>query len=174
METFRVVLTGSESTGKTTLARELAGHYGIVTCGEFVREYLDRRGGVLDAGDVEPIARGQIALEDAHVRTAAGLVIHDTDLISTVAYARHYYGGCPEWIVEAARARRAALYLLMDIDVPWIPDAQRDRGHLREEIHALFVATLAELGAESVVVRGTWEERRRRAIDAIEALYAAR
>ena len=169
METFRIVVTGSESTGKSTLARELAEHFGCAACGEFVREYLDRRGGVLDAGDVEPIARGQMALEDAHGTSR----IFDTDLISTVVYARHYYGHCPEWIVEAARARRAGLYLLLDIDVPWVADAQRDRPHLREEIHAVFVQTLEEFGAEYVTIRGTWEERRRRAIEAIER-YAAR
>jgi nicotinamide riboside kinase len=94
-------------------------------------------------------------------------------LISTVVYARHYYGHCPEWIVEAARARRAGLYLLLDIDVPWVPDAQRDMPHLRDEIHALFVRTLEEFGADTVTIRGTWEERRRRAIEAIER-YAAR
>jgi len=168
METFRVVVTGSESTGKSTLAQELAEHYGTVVSGEFVREYLDRRGGVLDASDVEPIARGQIAIEDAHRGH-----IFDTDLISTVVYARHYYGHCPDWIVEAARARRAGLYLLLDVDVPWVPDAQRDRAHLRDEIHTLFVQTLEELGAGYVTIRGTWEERRRRAIEAIER-YAAR
>src|SRR6266700_2123986 len=114
---FRVVVTGSESTGKSTLALELAEHYGTVVCGEFVRDYLDRRGGVLDASDVEPIARGQIALEDAH----EGLIF-DTDLISTVVYARHYYDFCPDWIAAAARARSAGLYLLLDVDVPWVPD----------------------------------------------------
>ena len=164
----RIVLTGSESTGKSTLAQELAAHYGTVVCGEFVRGYLDRRGGVLDAGDVEPIARGQLALQDAHEG-----FLFDTDLISTVVYARHYYDFCPGWIVEAARARRADLYLLLDVDVPWVPDPQRDRPHLREAIHELFVRTLEELGADYVTIRGTWEERKRKAIEAIDR-YAAR
>ena len=96
------------------------------------------------------------------------LVIHDTDLRSTVLYARHYYGSCPEWIELAAEDRRADLYLLLDIDVPWTPDVQRDRGDRREEMDALF----AEGFAGAVVIRGTWDERRRRAIEAIDAVLA--
>ena len=167
--TTRIVLTGSESTGKTTLARELAAHYGATWCGEYVRDYLAVKGS-LDSADVEPIALGQLALQNA---ANGPLVIHDTDLLSTVVYARHYYGDVAEWIVRAARARRPALYLLMDIDVPWVADPQRDRGHMRETMHALFRDALEELGAPYVVVSGDWETRRRRAIAAVDALRAA-
>jgi NadR type nicotinamide-nucleotide adenylyltransferase len=165
---IRVVVTGSESTGKTELARALAAHYETVWSGEYVREYMDAKGAALDAADVEAIARGQIAAEEEAVARAARLVIHDTDLLSTVLYARHYYGGCPDWIERAAGERRADLYLLLDIDVAWAPDAQRDRGDRREEMHALF----AEGIPGAVVIRGTWEERRLRAIEAIDAFLA--
>ena len=87
---------------------------------EFAREYALRVARELTVDDVEPIARGQIALEDAAGETPAlqgSLLILDTDLISTVVYARHYYGQCPEWIESAAATRKADLYLLTDIDV---------------------------------------------------------
>ncbi len=165
---IRVVVTGSESTGKTELARSLAAHYGTAWAAEYVRDYMDAKGAPLDASDVEPIARGQMAREDEAVSRARRLVILDTDLLSTVLYARHYYGSVPEWIAEAGEARRADLYLLLDIDVPWTPDAQRDRGEQREEMHALF----CELFPRAVIIRGSWEERRARAIEAIDALLA--
>jgi NadR type nicotinamide-nucleotide adenylyltransferase len=165
---IRVVVIGSESTGKSVLARALAAHYGTAWSAEYVREYLDAKGAPLTADDVEPIARGQIAAEDAAAARAERVVIHDTDLASTAIYARHYYGAVPEWIERAARDRRADLYLLLDIDVPWMADPQRDRGERREEMHALFVAGLAE--ARAVVIRGGWEERRQRAIEAIDQL----
>ena len=121
-----VTVTGSECTGKTTLARDLARHFGAVWVPEFARDYLDEQTGTtglpLDASDVEPIARGQIAAEDRGRAAASGLVILDTDLVSTTVYARHYYGACPPWIDQAARDRRADLYLLCDIDVPWVAD----------------------------------------------------
>jgi HTH-type transcriptional regulator, transcriptional repressor of NAD biosynthesis genes len=168
---LRVVVTGSESTGKTTLAGELAAHYGTVSAPEFAREYLDRKGSPLDDSDVEPIARGQIAGEDEAALRASGLLVLDTDLVSTVVYSRYYYGRCPEWIAEAARRRLAPLYLLLCPDVPWVPDGeQRDRPAAREELHRLFRYALEAFGANYVEIRGSWPERRLAAIASIDAL----
>src|SRR5439155_26487833 len=79
----RVVLIGSESTGKTTLARRLAEHYGVEWIPEFVREYTVAKNGALDFSDHGAIARGQMALEDEHITRAtsrhARLLIQDTD-----------------------------------------------------------------------------------------------
>lgn len=167
MKPLRVVITGSESTGKTTLAAELAEHYGTVWCPEFSRQYALCKNN-LDASDVEAIASGQIASEDAHASRGKRVIIQDTDLVSTVVYARHYYETCPRWIADASKTRRADLYLLMDIDVPWIPDPARDRGHMRKEMHLLFVTALVELRSPFVVISGNWEERRKRAVKAID------
>jgi NadR type nicotinamide-nucleotide adenylyltransferase len=157
------VVTGSESTGKTTLAADLARHFGGMFVPEYARRYadtkLDSTGIPLDASDVEPIASGQIALHDRAFRNATRLLVLDTDLVSTVVYARHYYGDCPPWIEQAAAERRGDLYLLCDIDVPWVPGRHRDRPHAREEIHAMFVTAVDALGIPVVVVRGSWEER---------------
>src|SRR3954468_20908711 len=60
----RVVLIGSESTGKTTLAEHLARHYAVSWVPEFVRDYAANKGSLLEASDVEAIARGQVARED--------------------------------------------------------------------------------------------------------------
>ena len=167
----RVVVTGSESTGKTMLAARLAAHYGTAWSPEFAREYaLARRS--LDAGDVEPIARGQMAGEDEAARRARGVLILDTDLLSTALYAAHYYGACPQWIADAARERRPDLYLLLAIDVPWEPGPARDRGHLREEMHALFADAVRATGVPYVEITGDWDARFRRAVEAIDALLA--
>ena len=170
----RVVLTGSESTGKTRLAPRLAGHFGTVWTTEFAREHLHRkqreRGEPLDAGDIEPIARGQLELEDRQARKANRLLVLDTDLVSTIVYARHYYGSCPAWIERAARDRLAPLYLLLRPDVPWIADPQRDRGDRRDEMHALFRDTLAGLGATVVEIGGDWQARFQRSVAAVEPL----
>ena len=170
----RVVVTGSECTGKTTLAGDLARQFGTVCVAEYAREYLDRKvattGLPLDERDVEPIARGQIAAEDRGAATAKGLLVLDTDLVSTTVYARHYYGACPAWIDQAARDRRGDLYLLCDIDVPWVADSVRDRPHHREHIHALFVEALNPLGAPYVLIRGSWAARLTTAVAAVSEL----
>jgi len=166
----RVVVSGSESTGKTMLARNLAQRYQTVWVPESVRGYLDTKPSPLDASDIGPIAKGQLASEEAISRGANRVVILDTDLLSTEIYATHYYGHCPDWIRVAAGEKSADLYLLCDIDVPWVPDPQRDRPHLREHIHELFRTRLAASGRPVVMLSGSWEERFRTACAAIEEM----
>ena len=171
----RVVLTGSESTGKTTLAERLARHYGVLWVPEFVRDYAAAKGSPLDASDVDAIARGQVAREDEYQSRAAArserLLIGDTDLLSTAVYAAHYYGRVPDWVTMAARQRRPDLYLLLDIDLPWAPDPQRDRGHMRPEMHALFRASVEASGAPFVVISGDDAARFKAARIAIDSLF---
>ena len=148
----RVCLIGPECTGKTTLAEELAAHFGAPWVPEFAREYAERVARELTAADVEPIARGELALLDAAPNE--GLVILDTDLISTVVYARHYYGSCPEWIEREAQKRKSDLYLLLDIDLPWVPDSLRDSAAPRESLYAEFAQTLKDYEANVVTITG--------------------
>jgi len=164
----RIVVTGSESTGKTTLARMLADRYGTVATPEFSREYADARKVPLDRHDVEAIAVGQIATEDRWMRRAQrGLVFLDTDLFSTVVYGPHYYGSLQPWIERVALERRGDLYLLLDIDVPWVHDPIRDRGEQRAEVHALFRGMLERYGLPYVTISGDWGERFQRALGAV-------
>ena len=96
---IRIVVTGSEITGKTTVAHQLGRHYDAPVSEEFVRTYTAGVGtpGFKDHG---PIARGQMASEDAAIARASKLVVLDTDLVSTVVYCEHYFGHAPEWIAE--------------------------------------------------------------------------
>ncbi len=158
----RVCLIGPECTGKTTLAERLADYFNAPWVPEFAREYTQRVARPLTVDDVEPIARGERALVDA----VPGPVILDTDLISTVVYSRHYYGACPEWIEAAARSRKADLYLLTNIDVPFLADDLRDSAAPRESLYTQFAETLAEFDANVVCITGNWEERFTAAIQA--------
>jgi len=152
----RICLTGPESTGKSELAQRLSRELQIAWVPEFAREYAEARANQLSAEDVEPIARGQIEL----MERAPMAAILDTDLLSTVVYARHYYGACPPWIEDEARRRRADLYLLLDTDVEWQADAARDAGgEVREDLFDAFRAALDEFETRWEIVSGDWEER---------------
>jgi nicotinamide riboside kinase len=134
---------------------------------------MAKEGHRITFADHGPIARGQMALEDQHIdiaRSRNGIVVQDTDLLSTVVYCDHYFGACPAWIAELARERRPDLYLLCGIDVPWIADGIRDRGHMREEMHDLFRTAVRESGAPWTPVEGTWSSRWDIATKAVEDL----
>jgi NadR type nicotinamide-nucleotide adenylyltransferase len=170
MRVVRVVLTGSECTGKSTLAAALADHYRVAFVPEFVREFAEQLGRPIDFSDHGPIAHGQMALEDEYRARTQGLIIQDTDLLSTVVYCRHYFGSCPAWIEQTARERRPDLYLLCERDIPWIADGVRDRGHARVEMQSLFERAVAESGVRSVRIEGDRGTRLATAIDAIDRL----
>lgn len=167
---IRVVLTGSESTGKTTLAGRIAEYYSSEFVPEFVRRYVAEKGAAPSFEDHGPITRGQMALEDQYRARAGALLVQDTDLLSTVVYCNHYFGRCPEWIETTARERRPDLYLLCEIDLPWLADGVRDRGERREEMQQLFRDAVIASGVPFATITGVGDERLQRAVDVIDEL----
>lgn len=170
----RVVLTGPECSGKTTLAALLAARFDAPWVPEASRRFVETTPGELSAATVEPIARLAMRLEDEAQRDAPPLLFRDTDLVSTVVYARHYYGSCPAWIESEARVRRADLYLLGSPDLPWTPDGVRDRPLQREELFREFARALQEIGAPVVVLRGEGAARSAQAERAVLELLGER
>lgn len=176
----RIVAIGSESTGKTDLVEWLGRELVLPWSAEYAREYALARGGsaALRAADVDPIARGQLALEARAIAAAADrpepLVLHDTDLLSTAVYATAYYGDAvlPRWLHEALAVRAPALYLLCDIDVAWHADPVRDDAADRAAMQRRFVDALEARGAAYVTIRGSEAVRRSLAREAIARLVA--
>jgi nicotinamide riboside kinase len=160
-------VTGPESTGKTTLARQLAECAHTEWVPEASRVYAERVRRPLELSDVAPIAREHITLAETGEALARGRargdqtrsLVLDTDLVSTVVYSRHYYAAVPRWVERAERARRADLYLLCDVDVPWVPDGVRDRPTDREQMFTRFHAALRRRRANLVIIRGGWDTR---------------
>jgi NadR type nicotinamide-nucleotide adenylyltransferase len=169
--TWRVVVTGSECTGKTTLARRLAAELRVPWVAEAARQYAERHGGALSAADVEPIA---VATRDALAAATAlapAVLVADTDLLSTVVYARAYYGACPAWVEAECRSQLADLYLLCLPDLRWEPDGVRDRpaDGDRRAMHDAFASTLRDFGARVAPVAGAGDERTTHALQAVRA-----
>ena len=175
----RVVVFGTESTGKTTLAQRLAAHFEEPWAEEFVREFWELRGGEITGEDLGTIALGQIANEDLAVASARRVVFFDTDLITCTLWDDVLFpGACPPWVrVEAEeRARGVALWLLCDTDVPFEPDPQRSFPDAagRARGRALWRDALAKRGLLWVEISGGWEERERMAFAAVEGLLGRR
>ncbi len=166
----RVVVMGPESTGKTTLARDLARHFGTVWLPEYLRIWLDAKGAACEPADLPAVVAGHRASEEALARFASRVLFCDTDPLMTLVYSRFYYGVVPAWLETAATARRADAYLLLDEDVPWVPDAQRDMPLRRGEIRDLCRAELERRGLPWTLVRGAWPERFAMARGVVEGL----
>ncbi|MBI5768536.1 MAG: AAA family ATPase [Verrucomicrobia bacterium] len=176
-EPRRVAVFGTESTGKTTLARALAAHFGEPGAEEFVREFWDLRDGKITAEDLGTIALGQMANEDRAIAEARRVVFFDTELITCTLWDDWLFPGkCPAWVRAEAgeRARRVALWLLCDTDVPWVIDPQRSfhDEENRARGRRLWREALVDRGLPFVEIRGDWAARERTAIAAVEAMLA--
>lgn len=170
----RIVIFGTESTGKTTLARKLAGHFGEPWSAEFVREFWDLKDGKILAGDLGTIALGQMANEDQAVARAERAAFFDTDLLTCTIWDDLLFPGeCPMWVRTEAesRARAVSLFLLCDTDVPFTPDPQRcfpdEAGRARGRI--VWREALEKRGLPFVEIRGEWPAREAAAFAAVEA-----
>jgi NadR type nicotinamide-nucleotide adenylyltransferase len=166
----RVSVFGPESTGKSTLAARLAERYQTTLVREYARAYLEARQGHLEERDLLPIARGQIASEEALVPGCNRVLICDTDPLLTTVWSHTLHGACDPWITERARQRRYDLTLLTDVDVPWVPDPVRYLPDDRRPFFDRCEEALKQAGRPYLILRGPWDERFARACDAIDAL----
>jgi NadR type nicotinamide-nucleotide adenylyltransferase len=168
----RVCVFGPESTGKTTLARRLAGHFGTAWVPEYARTLLEAQAGRLEPADLPCIVRGQVASEEALARNARKVLVCDTDPLTTLIWSEVLYGACDPLVREQAEKRTYDLYLLLDVDVPWSGDVAR---YLPDDRRAFFERCRHKLerrGRRYIHLRGSWDERWRRAVEAVEGLLA--
>ncbi len=174
---IKVVLFGPESTGKTTLSRQLARHYNTVWAPEYAREYLqdkwntERR--TCEKKDLIPIAEGQMHLENSLAKKADKVLICDTDLLETKVYSEEYYGGFVDAkLDEAALKNSYDIYFLTYIDTPWEEDDLRDRPELREEMFNAFKNSLEKNNKPYILLKGDKETRLKKAISVIDNLIS--
>jgi NadR type nicotinamide-nucleotide adenylyltransferase len=166
----RVVVFGPESTGKSTLARDLARHYDTAWVSEYARGYLDNKRARYEQDDFPLFVAGQHAAEEALARQANRVLFCDTDALTTVIFHRLFYGMAPDCLVAAADSRRYDLYLVLDVDVPWVDDGQRDPPGNREALRDRYLSELAARGRPAVLIRGSWPERFAAACRAVDEL----
>ena len=145
---IKIAMFGPESTGKTTLAIQLADHYKTAWVPEFARDYLqekwDRSALICDVDDMLPIAYGQTKLENHGLAITNKYLFCDTNLLVTKVFSEVYYNYCDPLLDKAAQEHEYDLFFLTDIDVPWEKDDLRDRAEGRDAVFGVFKKSLVD------------------------------
>lgn len=175
---IKIALFGPESTGKTTLAKQLADYYETEWVPEFARDYLQEKWEenqhICVADDMLPIAYGQTALENEKLANANKYLFCDTNLMVTKVFSEMYYGFCDPLLNEAALKHEYDLFFLTDIDVPWEKDDIRDTPEGRETVFSVFKQTLIDTKKPFITLSGDKETRLAKAIAIIGELTLAK
>ena len=198
----KIVIIGPESTGKSTLSELLAKHYNTEWCREYAREYLLTNGTDYTFDDLLEIAKGQVALEDKHTlstvnrlpstdieaksivndprltesgqRSTASspLLFIDTDMYVMKVWCEYVFGKCHDYIYEQIAQRKYDLYLLCNIDLPWVQDELREYPDEapRKELYAIYKNIMENQSVPWVDISGNYEERLQNAIEAVDGI----
>jgi len=164
----KILITGPESTGKSQLTQALAKHYNCGYVMEYARDYI----GALDRdymeSDLLVMAQKQIELEKQQMQMADGFLFCDTALTVFDIWSQEKYGKTHPWIKQEIAEIEYDLYLLCDIDLPWVEDPQRENPHDRDRLLSLYQQSFKEREIEYFMVRGTGASRLKNAIEIIK------
>jgi NadR type nicotinamide-nucleotide adenylyltransferase len=167
----RVVLTGPECTGKTTLTNQLARHFNAPFVPEYARHYiagLDRR---YDYHDVLHIAKKQLRQHNDFYLKNHTLVFFDTYLIITKVWMDVVFKHHPAWIDVELSSNTIDLYLLCNTDIAWIADPVRENGgEMRGKLFEIYKNELNRFRCNYEIISGAGIHRLRQAVKAVDKL----
>ena len=175
----KIVVIGPESTGKSTLCEQLAAHYKTDWVREYAREYLLTNGKEYTYDSLLDIAKGQVEKEELTVdswQLRAGEeqlpIFIDTDMYVMKVWSEFVFQKCNNWILNRIVERKYDLYLLCNIDLPWVKDELREYPDLvsREKLYHYYKESMIEQNVPWVGISGSYEERLQKAISAVDAL----
>lgn len=170
---MRIVITGAESSGKSTLTQQLGGRFGLPTALEYARFYLEEHGPEYDLNLLNEMARLHLIYQREHVPPSAALGLFDTDLINYKIWAEEVFGTCPEEIIREVQQETSHLYLLCAPDLPWEPDPLRENPADRERLFQRHLSEIQNLGRPYKIIRGLGDERLANAEAALRKLLNA-
>jgi len=163
---LKIIVTGPESSGKTTLSKALSKHYNLPFTKEFAREYLTDLGKNYLQEDLLEIAKGQLENEQL-ITNNQQISLHDTDLITLKIWSDYKYDNCNNWILEQIEKQKVEnrFYLLCKPDLKWDYDPLRENPTNRNELLEIYKQELENLGHKFLIIKG--EDRNEQAIESL-------
>lgn len=176
----KIVIIGPESTGKSTLCTKLADHYNTSWVKEYAREYLINNGTNYTFDNLLEVAAGQLKNEDAGIQQLSvhqnkpsnDLLFIDTDMYVMKVWCEFVFEKCHHWILNQIVERKYDLYLLCNIDAPWVKDELREYPDVvtRKKLYHHYKDIMINQKVPWIDIRGNYEERLQKAIVAVDAL----
>lgn len=165
---IRIAITGPESTGKTTLAKQLAEIYNGQYIPEYAREYIEKLPHHYSFEDIETIAKAQVEQYRATEKSSERIFFFDTWLIITKVWFSWVFGKTPFWLEDQILNCPIDLFLLCRPDLPWEADAVRENGgENREKLFEQYRRELNHYGFNFVEIGGAGDDRLTNSIAAI-------
>jgi HTH-type transcriptional repressor of NAD biosynthesis genes len=167
----KVVILGTESTGKTTLTDKLSRHFQSSAVLEAGREIIadSRSFSMEDLQQTAVVHAERIA--DASVGKSPLLII-DTDIHITLSYAQYTFDELPTVDEVIYRRNKADLYLYLNNDVEYVQDGTRLSEKDRNALDHYHRATLKRFNIRYEEITGNWDERFKKSVALIEHLIS--
>jgi len=159
----KVVILGTESTGKTTLTAQLADHFHATAVLEAGRDLIDDSN-EFSIDDLYLVANAHATIIDDASRGNSPLLIIDTDVHITISYGRYAFATALDLSPEIFRKNRADIYLYLNNDVPFVQDGTRLSQEERDKLDAFHRQTLQDYHIPFEEITGNWEERFAKAV----------
>ena len=192
----KIVAIGPESTGKSALCKQLAHHYKTLWVPEFAREYLEKNGIDYSYENLLTIAHAQISLEERyekailngqssianqvdspftiHYSSSSPMLFIDTDMYVMKVWCEFVFGKCANWILNEIATRQYDLYLLCNVDLPWIIDNLREYPdfEIRNKLYRYYKDMMINQAIQWVEIKGDYDQRLKKAIESIDSLIS--
>ncbi len=155
----KIVFTGPESTGKSTLTEQLAKTLGMPFVHEVARPYLSNKVETYAYEDLMSIAMLQMSEEEKIKSLQPPILICDTDLLTIKIWCEDKFQQCDIWLTHAFSDRTPEMYFLCKPDFPWQPDVLREDAHRREELYDIYKEHLTQYRKRYIELSGSIENR---------------
>lgn len=183
----KIVIIGPESTGKSTLCEQLSAYYATSWVKEYAREYLLANGTEYTFENLLDIAKGQIEREEIAIQHSkisvevaskealeptSPLLVIDTDMYVMKVWCEYVFNKCHHWILNTIVERKYDLYLLCNVDLPWVKDELREYPDLinREKLYHHYKDIMLNQQVPWIDINGNYEERLQKAMNAVNGI----